>query len=62
MPPSDTRLWWLWFTLIKITGIFMKHNLNQYDFHDSLIHGIVFYSEPGKFYSDIALDIDYIYE
>lgn len=40
----------------------MKHNLNQYHFHDSLIHGIVFYSEPGKFYSDIALDIDYIYE
>ncbi|EOY9905965.1 TPA: hypothetical protein ACODIX_004680 [Salmonella enterica subsp. salamae serovar 1,4,12,[27]:b:[e,n,x]] len=40
----------------------MKHNLNEDDFHDSLIHGIVFYSEPGEFYSDIALDIDYIYE
>ncbi|MFH7827077.1 hypothetical protein [Kluyvera chengduensis] len=40
----------------------MRNNLNEDDFHDNLIHGIVFYSEPGELSSDIALDIDYIYE
>lgn len=35
-------------------------NFDENSFHDNLIHGIVFYSDPGEFSSDVALDIDYI--
>lgn len=40
----------------------MEHDLEKFCFHDNLIHGIIFYSDPGEFSSDIALDIDYIVE
>ncbi|WP_330984455.1 MULTISPECIES: hypothetical protein [Enterobacterales] len=38
----------------------MEHDFESFCFHDNLIHGIIFYSDPGEFSSDIALDIDHI--
>lgn len=38
----------------------MLTNVNEDSFHDNLIHGVIFYSDPGEFSSDVALDIDYI--
>ncbi|MFX4311933.1 hypothetical protein F8O53_08270 [Enterobacter sp. 63] len=38
----------------------MLANFNEDTFHDNLIHGVIFHSDPGEFSSDVALDIDHI--